>query len=178
MKTEAELLAGHTTANADLFKALGHPARVRVLEVLATRPWATIAELAAETGVKNSHLSQHLTMLRRNRLVSTSRETGQLTYQLGCPEVNDLLAAARALLHVELDSVGKELREAADVVPVVAPSLVEPVMTRSAVERAIAVLQERESCSRDDATRLLLEAALSQGLPLKDAAAHLLAAAP
>ena len=49
-----------TEAKADLFKALAHPARVRVLELLAEREH-TIGELAELSGMELSHLSQQVT---------------------------------------------------------------------------------------------------------------------
>ena len=47
-----------------MFKALGHPVRVRVLEVLVTRE-RPVGELAEQLGVEMSHLSQQLAVLRR-----------------------------------------------------------------------------------------------------------------
>ncbi len=52
---------------ADLFKALAHPARIQVLEVLAAAPGHTAAvpRLLEATGAEPSALSQHLAVLRR-----------------------------------------------------------------------------------------------------------------
>ncbi|MGO1317122.1 MAG: ArsR/SmtB family transcription factor, partial [Cellulomonadaceae bacterium] len=54
---------------AELFKSLAHPARVRALELLSDgeRP---VSELLAETGMEASHLSQHLSVLRRAGVVT------------------------------------------------------------------------------------------------------------
>ena len=59
-------------AKADLFKALAHPARIRVLELLAEGE-RTIGELAAGTGMELSHLSQQVTVLRRAGVVDSRR---------------------------------------------------------------------------------------------------------
>ena len=82
---------------ADLFKALGHPLRVRVLELLAggERP---VADLLAETGLEASHLSQHLAVLRRTGLVVARREGNAVHYQLAHPSVLELMTAARTFL--------------------------------------------------------------------------------
>lgn len=82
---------------ADLFKALGHPLRVRVLELLAggERP---VADLLTETGLEASHLSQHLAVLRRTGLVVARREGNAVHYQLAHPSVLDLMTAARTFL--------------------------------------------------------------------------------
>ena len=57
---------------ADLFHALAHPARVRVLEVLADGE-RSVGELAPLVGIESSHLSQQLGVLRRAGLVTTAQ---------------------------------------------------------------------------------------------------------
>lgn len=82
---------------AELFKALGHPVRVRVLELLSEheRP---VSELLAETGLEASHLSQHLAVLRRTGVVVARREGNGVHYQTAHPSVAELLTAARTFL--------------------------------------------------------------------------------
>jgi ArsR family transcriptional regulator len=82
---------------AELFKAIGHPARIQLLEMLAEGPVA-VSRLRDDTGLEPSNLSQHLSLLRRQRLIVPSRREGRLFYELASPEVNVLLAAARSLL--------------------------------------------------------------------------------
>lgn len=84
-------------AKADLFKAMGHPARVRVLEVLATRE-CTIGELATETGLELSHLSQQVGVLRRAGLVDSRRVKNSVVCSLRDRRTARLLATARQLL--------------------------------------------------------------------------------
>lgn len=84
-------------AKAELFKSLGHPARVQLLEMLADGPVA-VSRLRDDTGLEPSNLSQHLSLLRRQRLIVPSRRDGRLFYELASPEVSVLLAAARSLL--------------------------------------------------------------------------------
>ncbi len=82
---------------AEFFKTLGHPVRIRVLELLSEREY-TVAEMLAEIGVEAANLSQQLAILRRAGLVTARREGLSVTYQTTTPEVADLLAAARAIL--------------------------------------------------------------------------------
>ena len=49
---------------AEFFKTLGHPARIRVLELLVTGDKSD-AELLPEVGLESSNLSQQLGVLRR-----------------------------------------------------------------------------------------------------------------
>src|SRR6266851_1652410 len=48
---------------AEFFKTLGHPARIRVLELLSEREYA-VAEMLPEVGIEPAHLSQQLAVLR------------------------------------------------------------------------------------------------------------------
>lgn len=89
---------------AGLFKGLSHPLRIRILELLSAAPEVSVAELQAETGLEASHLSQHLGVLRRHRLVESERRASNVYYRLGDPRVAELLAVARALLLAVLES--------------------------------------------------------------------------
>jgi ArsR family transcriptional regulator len=82
---------------ADLFKALGHPIRVRVLELLAIED-TPVAEMLADTGVEPSTLSTHLAVLRRAGVVTGRREGSSVIYSLTDPAVAGFLAAARTFL--------------------------------------------------------------------------------
>src|SRR3954464_4154301 len=93
---------------ANLFKALAHPARVGILEILLDNERASIAELSAGTGVKASHLAQHLALLRHHRLTVTTRCEGQLFYQLAYPDVAGVLTAAQILLRALEGAGGAE----------------------------------------------------------------------
>ncbi|MGV9661857.1 ArsR/SmtB family transcription factor [Nocardia niigatensis] len=82
---------------ADFFKTLGHPVRIRVLELLSEREYA-VSEMLLEIGIEPANLSQQLAILRRTGLVTARREGLSVSYVLTSPEVADLLAAARAIL--------------------------------------------------------------------------------
>jgi DNA-binding transcriptional ArsR family regulator len=84
-------------AKAELFRTLGHPARIRVLELLAERDHA-VHELLVEIEIEASNLSQQLAVLRRAGLVSQRREGGEVVYVVSVPEVRELLVVARRIL--------------------------------------------------------------------------------
>lgn len=88
---------------ADLFKGLAHPFRIRVLELLSQDEELTVSALLEETGLEASHLSQHLSVLRRYGLVISQRRGSHVHYRLATSEVTGLLAAARTLLHDVLE---------------------------------------------------------------------------
>ena len=82
---------------AEFFKTLGHPARIRVLELLGTREHA-VAELLPLVGIEAAHLSQQLAVLRRAGLVTTRKEGSTVYYSLASPHIAELLAVARTIL--------------------------------------------------------------------------------
>jgi ArsR family transcriptional regulator len=84
-------------AKADFFKALGHPARIRILELLSERDHA-VHELLEQIEIEPSNLSQQLAVLRRTSLVVSRRRGGEVVYSISVPEVRDLLLAARTIL--------------------------------------------------------------------------------
>ncbi len=82
---------------AEFFKTLGHPARIRVLELLSEREQA-VGEMLPEVGVEAANLSQHLAVLRRAGLVATRKDGSSVFYSLTSPEVAELLRVARQIL--------------------------------------------------------------------------------
>jgi DNA-binding transcriptional ArsR family regulator len=82
---------------AEFFKTLGHPVRIRVLELLCTREHA-VSELLAEIGIEAASLSQQLAVLRRAGLVHTRREGSTMHYSITSPQIADLMSVARSIL--------------------------------------------------------------------------------
>ena len=87
-------------AKAEFFRTLGHPARIRVLELLSEAP-TPVHELRSRIEIEASNLSLQLAVLRRSGLVTQHREAGEVIYSLAIPEVRDLLAAARGILQAQ-----------------------------------------------------------------------------
>src|SRR5690606_21140102 len=82
---------------AEFFKSLGHPGRIRVLELLVEGERG-VSELLPEVGVEAAHLSQQLAVLRRAGLVVARKEGSAVYYSLTSPKVAELLAVARDIL--------------------------------------------------------------------------------
>ncbi|WP_165064949.1 ArsR/SmtB family transcription factor [Marisediminicola senii] len=94
---------------ANLFKGLAHPVRVRILEVLSAANTVPVSDLIADTGLEASHLSQHLSVLRKHNLVVAERRASQVFYSLAYPQVADLLRVSRALLVEILENTRQQL---------------------------------------------------------------------
>lgn len=84
-------------AKAEFFRMLGHPVRIRVLELLQDGPRA-VRELLAEIEVEPSNLSAQLAVLRRSGIVTATREGSTVVYALAGADVAELLVAARRIL--------------------------------------------------------------------------------
>jgi ArsR family transcriptional regulator len=101
-------------AKAEFFRMLGHPVRIRVLELLQDGP-LPVRELLAAIEVEPSGLSQQLAVLRRSGIVSSRREGSSVVYALASGDVADLMRAARRILTEMLagrNELLAELREA------------------------------------------------------------------
>lgn len=96
---------------AEFFKALGHPLRIRVLELLSEGE-RTVSELLEETGVEQPHLSQQLGVLRRAAIVVTRRDGANVVYALADPRMTQLLNVARQLLLDAVTAARDELQRA------------------------------------------------------------------
>jgi ArsR family transcriptional regulator, arsenate/arsenite/antimonite-responsive transcriptional repressor len=84
-------------AKAELFRTLGHPVRIRVLELLQDGP-RPVRDLLDATGVEAPNLSQQLAVLRRAGLVTSAREGSTVLYTLSTSDVADLMRAGRRIL--------------------------------------------------------------------------------
>lgn len=88
-------------AKAEFFRMLGHPVRIRVLELLQGGPMP-VRDLLAAIEVEPSNLSQQLAVLRRSGIVTATRTGSTVMYELAGGDVNELLLAARRILTVLL----------------------------------------------------------------------------
>ena len=95
---------------ADFFKTLGHPARIRILELLSQRDHA-VAEMLPQVGIEPSHLSQQLAVLRRANLVTSRKQGSTVYYSLTSPQVAELLAVARQILTGVLSGQAEMLQD-------------------------------------------------------------------
>jgi DNA-binding transcriptional ArsR family regulator len=85
------------TLKAEFFKTLGHPARIRILELLADREHS-VGELMPKLGLESSHLSQQLAVLRRAGMVVTRKQGNSVIYSMASEDMAELLQLARKVL--------------------------------------------------------------------------------
>lgn len=97
-------------AKANLFKVLGHPARVRILEILREGERA-VGAVQEELGLDSGGTSQHLSALRKVGLVESRRDGTTIYYHITSDKVFSLLEAGRAIVEAQLISQQSILRE-------------------------------------------------------------------
>ncbi|CAN5408309.1 metalloregulator ArsR/SmtB family transcription factor [soil metagenome] len=85
----------------DLFKALGHPARIRMLELLRGGE-KSVTELQLALEMEASSVSQQLAVLRARQLVGKRKVGTSVYYRVIDPQVFDLLDIARAMFEHHL----------------------------------------------------------------------------
>jgi ArsR family transcriptional regulator len=95
---------------AEFFKAMAHPARIRMLELLCDGE-RSVSELIDEVGLEGSHVSQQLGVLRRANLVRSRKEGTSVVYSLGDRRIAKLLALSKEILLTYLTETAGQLSD-------------------------------------------------------------------
>lgn len=95
---------------AEFFKALGHPVRIRLLEILVTGE-RSVQELQEALDLDQPIVSQQLAMLRAKNIVNARKEGAAVRYTVRDPSIGELLAVARRIFDRQLIDSQTMLRE-------------------------------------------------------------------
>lgn len=98
------------TFKADLFKALGHPVRIRILELLRDGE-RTVSDLQAALEIEASSVSQQLAVLRMRQLVVGRKEGNRVYYRTADPQIYGLLDLARSIFEQQLTALQEMVAE-------------------------------------------------------------------
>lgn len=99
---------------AEFFRALAHPARIRILELLVAGD-LSVTELLPTVAVEASNLSQQLGVLRRAGIVRARRHGNPVIYSIASTHTVEMLAVSRTILSgLVNEQVGALERSAAD----------------------------------------------------------------
>jgi DNA-binding transcriptional ArsR family regulator len=99
------------TLKAQFFRALAHPVRIRLLEVLSARGEMTVQELQKTLSVDQPIVSQQLARLRASGIVASAKEGATMRYRLADEQISDLLMTAKQILNRHLVGVQSLLHE-------------------------------------------------------------------
>jgi len=95
---------------ADFFRALAHPVRIRILEVLGTGAH-NVQELQEALGLDQPLVSQQLAILRAKNIVTTRKVGTTVRYALSDRLITKLLSVAREIFNNHLVDTQTMLRE-------------------------------------------------------------------
>jgi len=107
MKQSREL----QTLKAEFFRALAHPVRIRLLEVLSSSGAQSVQALQQKLAIDQPIVSQQLARLRASGIVVSRKEGTTVWYALADPRLADLLRVARDILNGQLVGAQTLLRE-------------------------------------------------------------------
>lgn len=86
---------------AEFFKALAHPLRIKILELLADGE-KNVNEIQHLVGSEGSAVSQQLTVLRTKNIVTATKNGNRVFYSLRDPMIIELLNVARQIFNNHL----------------------------------------------------------------------------
>jgi ArsR family transcriptional regulator len=95
---------------AELFKALAHPTRVRIIELLRQGE-RTVSDLHVALEIEPSSVSQQLSVLRSKSIVVGRKDGASVYYAVRDPEVFALLDAGKRIFYnhlIELQAMAEE----------------------------------------------------------------------
>jgi ArsR family transcriptional regulator len=95
---------------AEFFRALAHPTRIRILEILSVGG-RTVQELQEALQIEQPLVSQQLAVLRGKNIVVSRKEGATVKYAVRDPLVGQLLKTARLIFENQLAGTQTMLRE-------------------------------------------------------------------
>jgi DNA-binding transcriptional ArsR family regulator len=98
------------TFKARFFKALAHPTRIRILEVLV-RSSRTVYEIQEALNLDQPAVSQQLAVLRNHGIVTAEKEGLAVRYTVRDPLIGELLEVARRIFNNHFVNTQGLLRE-------------------------------------------------------------------
>ena len=86
---------------AELFKTLGHPVRIKILQML-TKGERCVCEIMENIDIEQSNLSQHLGVLKKQGLIDSRKDGQRVIYWIAYPSVKQLIEAAEQTLSEQI----------------------------------------------------------------------------
>jgi DNA-binding transcriptional ArsR family regulator len=86
---------------SSLFKALMHPARLAILDVLRNGEQC-VCHIEAQLGYRQAYISQQLAVLRESGLIQDTREGLNIYYRVARPEVFAIIDVARTMVGIAI----------------------------------------------------------------------------
>jgi len=81
---------------ARVLKCIGHPVRLRIIELLDNTGEATVTEIQESIGLEQAAASQHLNLMRDKRILTARRDGVHVYYDIGDEKVVRVIDCLRA----------------------------------------------------------------------------------
>jgi ArsR family transcriptional regulator len=98
------------TYKANIFRALSHPTRIAILELLRDREISARA-IQEKLGLEQANLSQHLAILRSHQIVVNRKDGNQVFYSIRNPVMVQVLDIMRRYIQGSLADAVQMLEE-------------------------------------------------------------------
>jgi len=95
---------------ASIFQALGHPTRIAIIEVLRDGELAA-GVIIERLGIEQANASQHLSILRLKRIVTSRKEGNQVFYSVRDPLIIDVLDTMRRYFQAHVEEAMSMLQQ-------------------------------------------------------------------
>ncbi len=93
--TSGSLTDAVVDTTARMLRCLGHPMRLRILDILERRGEATVTEIYEALGIEQAMCSQHLNLMRDKGVLARRKEGVHVYYSLGDPRALKVLSCVR-----------------------------------------------------------------------------------
>lgn len=90
-------MTNNTQTEAKFFKGLADKSRLSIMETVMSDP-KTVGDIVRQTGLSQPNVSMHLSCLLECGLVQRTKEGREVTYEVSCQEVSELINTMRLIL--------------------------------------------------------------------------------
>ena len=102
-KPAKKIPEGQISSVSNLFSLLSHPIRIKILWLLKKKKSLNVHEIQKELDISQSNVSQHLSLLRTNKLVTEERKGKEVYYSLiASKRISKVLVSALHLIGYQL----------------------------------------------------------------------------
>ncbi len=92
--------------HAEFCKVLANPKRLEIMFLLGDKEELCVEEIAEIMNIRVANVSQHLSIMRKNRIVNTRREGKNIFYRITNPKV---IEACTTMREVMIENMKKDL---------------------------------------------------------------------
>ncbi|MCK8825998.1 ArsR/SmtB family transcription factor [Fuchsiella alkaliacetigena] len=96
---------------SDLFKALGHPTRIGILELLKAEGELCVCDIYENLDLSQSNISQHLKILKEQNIVSSYKDGVKVIYSLKDEQICDVLTTVEKMLIKQINETKMALKK-------------------------------------------------------------------